>query len=84
MVAWVDSRGWKYKVMGYLDGTYQGRYQDDRHCGDVGWEEMRQMERRGSFDFAQEDLNTYAKKRGWHPIGINMLECGKGIGERRQ
>lgn len=30
---------------------------DDKHNGTVGWKGMRQMERRETFDQAQEDLN---------------------------
>ncbi len=68
VVSWVDSRGWKYKVMGDLAGTYKGRYQDDKHAGSTGWKGMRQMQRRETFDMAQEDLNVYAKKKGWKPL----------------
>lgn len=68
VVSWVDARGWKYKVMGDLAGTYKGRYQDDKHTGITGWKGMRQMERRETFDEAQEDLNAYAKKKGWKPL----------------
>lgn len=39
--------------------------------------DMRQMERRESFDKAQEDLNQYAKSKGWKPIAkqeFNWIE----------
>lgn len=68
VIIWADKRGWKYKVMGDLAGTFKGRYQDDKHTGDIGWHGMRQMERRDSFDEAQEDLNRYAKEKGWKPL----------------
>lgn len=68
VVVWIDARGWKYKVMGDLAGTFKGRYQDNKHSGDIGWKGMRQMVRRETFDQAQEDLNQYAKSKGWHPI----------------
>lgn len=59
--------------MGDLAGTFKGRYQDDRHNGSVGWKGMRQIGRRDSFDQAQEDLNRYAKGKGWHAIGLQEL-----------
>lgn len=68
VVTWTDARGWKYRVMGDLAGTFKGRYQDNKHSGDFGWKGMRQMERRETFDEAQADLNLYAKKKGWYPI----------------
>ena len=70
VVVWTDTRGWKYKVMGDLAGTFKGRYQDDKHTGSTGWHGMRQMERKESFDEAQEDLNRYAKQKGWEPAII--------------
>ena len=70
VIVWIDSRGWKYKVMGDLAGTFKGRYQDNKHNGNVGWKGMRQMERRETFDQAQEDLNQYAKLKGWKPVII--------------
>jgi len=70
VVVWTDYRGWKYKVMGDLAGTYKGRYQDNKHDGDTGWKGMRQLDRRVTFDEAQEDLNKEAKKKGWFPYTI--------------
>lgn len=70
VIVWIDSRGWKYKVMGDLAGTFKGRYQNNKHNGNVGWKGMRQMERRETFDQAQEDLNQYAKLKGWKPVII--------------
>lgn len=68
VVIWTDARGWKYKVMGDLAGTFKGRYQDDKHSGSVGWKGMRQMIRRKTFDEAQEDLNRYASLKGWNAM----------------
>lgn len=34
---------------------------------------MRRMERRETFDQAQEDLNRYAKQKGWNPV------CERGV-----
>lgn len=33
-----------------------------------GWKGMRQMKRRARFDEAQEELNCYAKQKGWIPV----------------
>lgn len=71
VITWADARGWKYKVVGDLAGTYKGCYQDDKHQDSIGWHGMRQMRRRESFDQAQEDLNRYAKSKGWHPIDMD-------------
>lgn len=68
VVVWMDARGWKYKVMVDLAGTFKGRYQDDKHNGNTGWKGMRQMERRETFDQAQQELNKYAKRKGWKPV----------------
>lgn len=68
VVVWTDVRGWKYKVMGDLAGTFKGRYQNDKHSGNVGWKGMRQLQRRENFDKAQEDLNLLAKSKGWKPL----------------
>lgn len=35
---------------------------------------MRQMEWRDTFDEAQEDLNCYAKRKGWHPEILNVQQ----------
>lgn len=69
VVVWTDARGWKYKVMGDPAGTFRGRYQDDKHKGGTGWKGMRRMKRRETSDQAQEDLNRYAKRKGWNPEG---------------
>lgn len=68
VVIWIDSHGWKYKVMDDLDGTFKGHYQDDKHNENDGWKGMPQMEQREYFDQAQEDLNRYAKQKGWHRL----------------
>lgn len=73
VVAQTDQRGWKYRVMEDLAGTFKGRYQDDKHSGAFCWHGMRQMERRENFDQAQEDLNRYAKSKGWHPVEKQYL-----------
>ena len=72
VITWIDKRGWKYKVMSDLAGTFKGRYQDDKHLGDICWHGMRQMERRECFEQAQEDLNCYAKSKGWKPLLVDF------------
>ncbi len=82
VIVWTDSRGWKYKIMHSSTGGYKGYYQDHKHDGDNGWKSMRQMEKRESFDWAQEDLNQYAKKKGWNPIDnpiSNLIDSKKSI-----
>lgn len=70
VVVWMDSRGWKYKVMGDLTGTFKGHYQNNKQNGDIGWKSMKQMKRKETFDQAQEDLNQYAKKKRWHKLNV--------------
>lgn len=66
---YVDSRGWKYKVMsGIGDHTYKARYQKPDKKGTTGWKCLRLLEWCDHFDDAQSDLNRYAKKKGWEVI----------------
>lgn len=66
VVAWTDSRGWKYRVMsGIGENRFKGRYQDEKHNGNAGWKGMRQLPWRESFDEAQEDLNSLATAKKW-------------------
>lgn len=68
VLIWMDTCERKYKVMGDPSGTYKAYYQDDKQKGDIGWKEMQHMEPRKSFDNAQEDLNRYAIRKGWHNV----------------
>ncbi len=61
--AYIDARGWRYKVMGGLgENNYKARYQKP---GKSGWKCMKNMEWRKSYDEAQRDLNARAKLKKW-------------------
>jgi hypothetical protein len=65
---YVDSRGWKYKVMpGLGESNYKARYQRPEKSGDIGWKGVARLPRRNTFDEAQEDLNVYAGVKGFRP-----------------
>lgn len=60
---YIDSRGWKYRVMGGLgENNYKARYQKP---GKTGWKCMARMRWCKSFDEAQSDLNVMAKTKRW-------------------
>ena len=69
--AYVDERGWKYKVMsGIGQNTYKARYQKPEKNGpETGWKGLAAVPWRTTFDEAQADLNAYAKKKGWSEWG---------------
>lgn len=63
---YIDERGWKYKVMSGLgESTFKARYQRPEKAGSTGWKGLTAVPWRESFDLAQSDLNTYAKKKNW-------------------
>lgn len=63
---YIDSRGWKYKVMqGLGESNFKARYQKP---GKTGWKCMANMEWRKSFDEAQSNLNAMAKIKCWDEI----------------
>lgn len=62
--AYVDERGWKYRVMGGLgESNYKARYQKP---GKSGWKGVTNLQWRKSFDEAQSDLNLMAEEKGWN------------------
>lgn len=64
--SYVDSRGWKYRVMSGTGGdNYKARYQRADKHGSDGWHGVTNLPRRNTFDDAQRDLNALAEKRGW-------------------
>lgn len=64
--AYIDSRGWKYKVMSGLgENSYKARYQKPEKHGDYGWKGCAMVPWRKSFDEAQADLNRLAQEKGW-------------------
>ena len=63
---YIDSRGWKYQVMGGLgEGAFKARYQRPEKHGDVGWKGLAAVPWRGSREEAQADLDQLAEKKGW-------------------
>ena len=67
---YIDSRGWKYKVMGGLgESNYKARYQKPEKSGNIGWKGVAALPWRKSFDEAQADLNALAEKKGWRDTG---------------
>lgn len=63
---YIDSRGWKYKVMSGLgDNTFKARYQRPEKQGDVGWKGLAAVPWRSTREEAQADLDRLAEKKGW-------------------
>lgn len=63
---YIDSRGWKYKVMSGLgEGAFKARYQRPDKQGDTGWKGLAAFPWRKTFAEAQEDLDRHAAARGW-------------------
>lgn len=61
--AYVDSRGWRYKVQGGIgDNAFKARYfkpgkQSGKCCHTLPWRETEEQ--------AQADLDAYAESKGW-------------------
>lgn len=69
--AYVDDRGWKYKVMsGIGDEQFKTRFQKPDQEGDLGWKGVRSFKWRQTFDEAQSDLNEHAREKGWDEIDL--------------
>ena len=67
---YIDDRGWKYKVMpGIGENSFKARYQKPDKQGNAGWKGLTAVPWRNSFDEAQADLNSYAKRKGWSEWG---------------
>lgn len=63
---YIDTRGWKYKVMsGIGDKSYKARYQKPENHGDIGWKGCSSVPWRETFEEAQADLDRLAAARGW-------------------
>lgn len=63
---YIDSRGWKYQVMGGLgDNVFKARYQRPEKHGDIGWKGLAAVPWRRSREEAQADLDQLAEKKGW-------------------
>lgn len=63
---YIDSRGWKYKVMSGLgEDNYKARYQKPNVTGTTGRKCMKNLPWRKTFYEAQEDLDKLAELKGW-------------------
>jgi len=66
MKKYIDSRGWKYQVMGGLgESSFKARYQKPEKQGDVGWKGLAAVSWRNTAEAAQADLDQLAEKKGW-------------------
>lgn len=63
--AYVDDRGWKYKVMGGIGQNFKARYQRPEKSGGEGWKGLAAVPWRNTFEEAQADLDRVAKEKGW-------------------
>jgi hypothetical protein len=63
--SYIDSRGWKYKVIGGIVSVFKARYLKP---DTFKWVCMRNLNWKNSFDEAQADLNRLAKKNNWNEV----------------
>ena len=59
---YIDGRGWQYRVMGGIGGSFKARYLKP---GASSWKGVAALEWRGSFEEAQADLDRMAQANGW-------------------
>jgi hypothetical protein len=63
---YTDERGWQYRIMpGIGLDTFKGRY---KRPDKPGWHGMTSLPWRREPGQAQNDLDKYAKKRGWKTV----------------
>lgn len=63
---YIDSRGWKYKVMGSAFGRgYKARYQKPPNTGPTGWQCVWSLPWRNTREEAQTDLDKLAAFYRW-------------------
>ena len=63
---YIDSRGWKYRVMSGLgENCFKARYQRPEKQGDVGRKGLAAVPWRQTREEAQADLDQLAAKKGW-------------------
>ena len=65
----IDARGWRYRVMQGLDGSWKGRYRKPDAPGkprhdDAGGHGVLSLQYRKRRDVAERDLAEYAKCKG--------------------
>ena len=70
MMEYIDARGWRYRVMQGLDGSWKGRYRkpdkpwQKSRADDVGWKNVAALPWRKTQEEAERDLAEYAKCKG--------------------
>ncbi|WP_245535205.1 hypothetical protein [Selenomonas infelix] len=66
---YIDARGWRYRVMQGLDGSWKGRYRkpdkpwQKNRADDVGWKNVATLPWRKTQEEAERDLAEYAKRK---------------------
>ena len=68
MKEYMDCRGWRYRVMQGLDGSWKARYRKPDAPGkkrpdDTGWHGVSALSWRKTAEEANQDLAAYAKKK---------------------
>ena len=68
MKEYMDSRGWRYRVMQGLDGSWKARYRKPDAPGkkrpdDAGWHGVSALSWRKTAEEADQDLAAYANKK---------------------
>lgn len=68
MKEYMDCRGWRYRVMQGLDGSWKARYRKPDAPGkkrpdDAGWHGVSALSWRKTAEEAECDLAAYAKKK---------------------
>lgn len=66
---YIDSRGWKYRVMPGLGGVFKTRYQRPEKTGETGWKSYSALPWRQTEEEAQADLDYCARIKGWRTWG---------------
>lgn len=65
----IDARGWRYRVMQGLDGSWKARYRkpdkpwQKNRADDVGWKNVAALLWRKTQEEAERDLAEYAKRK---------------------
>ena len=68
---YIDDRGWIYKVMnsknrGRIENAYKAHHRGiGEYAERTGWNSVRVLPKRATFDAAQADLDRMAQEKGW-------------------
>lgn len=66
---YIDGRGWRYRVMQGLDGSWKARYRkpnkpwQKKRRDDEGWKNVAALPWRKTKEEAERDLAEYAKRK---------------------